>query len=185
MPMEQSLITHCSPTLASLKLASLFGYAYGTETELEKNVAYWNGQMEEKGIRLTVLKKEEHRALIYVYRPSQLEERLRCGGIKSFLEPYGYDGEDAVQAIGRLRERLWQCGGFPHEIGIFLGYPLEDVEGFIRNTGKNYCFCGLWKVYGDREAAEKLFGKYKKCTDVYLRLWSRGRSVRQLTVALS
>ena len=38
---------------------------------------------------------------------------------------------------------------FPHEIGIFLGYPLADVAGFIRNKGRNCKCIGTWKVYGD------------------------------------
>ena len=33
------------------------------------------------------------------------------------------------------------------------------------------------------EQAEKQFARYKKCRDVYVRLWQQGRSVLQLTVA--
>lgn len=36
---------------------------------------------------------------------------------------------------------------FPHEMGILLGYPVEDVEGFIINNGKNELYTGYWKVY--------------------------------------
>ena len=72
---------------------------------------------------------------------------------------------------------------FPHEIGVFLGYPLEDVTGFINNTGKNFRYSGIWKVYGDEKEAEKRFYKYKKCTEIYTRLWNNGRSLWQLTVA--
>lgn len=58
-----------------------------------------------------------------------------------------------------------------------------QLERRFYNNGKNFQFSGMWKVYGDRDAAEKRFKKYKKCTDIYLRLWNNGRSVRQLTVA--
>ena len=33
-------------------------------------------------------------------------------------------------------------GAFPHEIGLLLGYPVEDVLGFIRYQGKNYLYTG-------------------------------------------
>ena len=35
----------------------------------------------------------------------------------------------------------------------------------------------------DKEEAERTFCKYKKCTDVYNRLWRNGRSIQKLTVA--
>ena len=70
-----------------------------------------------------------------------------------------------------------------HEIGVFLDYPLEDVVGFIENAGQNYKCSGCWKVYCNECEAVKLFARYKKCRDVYMRLWHQGRSVLQLTVA--
>ena len=46
---------------------------------------------------------------------------------------------------------------FPHEIGVLLGYPAEDVKGFVVNEGKNYLYSGYWKVYGDLSEAKQLF----------------------------
>lgn len=74
-------------------------------------------------------------------------------------------------------------GGFPHEIGLFLGYPLGDVEGFIRNRGQNCKCAGCWKVYCNELEAQKRFARIQKCRKVYARLWAQGRSVWQLTVA--
>lgn len=51
---------------------------------------------------------------------------------------------------------------FPHEIGIFLGYPIWDVEGFIEHKGQNYKFCGYWKVYQDVEGAKLKFKEYDR-----------------------
>ena len=72
---------------------------------------------------------------------------------------------------------------FPHEMGVFLGYPLGDVIGFIKNAGQNCKCVGCWKVYCNECEAIKAFARFKKCTSVYVRLWNQGRSVRQLTVA--
>lgn len=183
MGFEKSLIAHCSPTLASLKVANLFSYSFETEKELMDTVEYWNAQMKKAGICLSVLRKSNQKALIYVCRSSRLERSLKDVQIMQFLNDYGYRKMNFDSVIEHLRERLNAGFEFPHEIGIFLGYPLEDVTGFIYNNGKNFQFSGMWKVYGDREAAEKRFRRYKKCTDIYLRLWNNGRSVRQLTVA--
>lgn len=80
-------------------------------------------------------------------------------------------------------ERLRGGGGFPDEIGLFLGYPPEDVRGFIENKAAGCKCVGCWKVYGDAEAARAVFAKYKKCTDVYRARFAEGRSVERLTVA--
>ena len=87
------------------------------------------------------------------------------------------------EAILRLQRRLSEKKTFPHEIGVFLGYPLGDVIGFIRNEGKNCKCADCWKVYGDECEAKKTFAKFKRCIEVYVRLWKEGRSIRQLTVA--
>ena len=50
-------------------------------------------------------------------------------------------------------------------IGLFLGYPPEDVEGFCRNKGQNCKLCGLWKVYGRVDTAEKMFRLYALCRE--------------------
>lgn len=82
----------------------------------------------------------------------------------------------------RLKERLWEYNGFPHEIGVFLGYPLEDVVGFIQNEGRECKCCGLWKVYCNEAETKKLFEKMQKCTRIYLRVFAEGRPISNMTV---
>ena len=83
-----------------------------------------------------------------------------------------------------LRRRLAENEEFPHEIGLFLGYPPEDVCGFIENKAACAQCVGCWKVYGDVESAKRKFAQYEKCTRVYNDLFDQGkRSLQQLTVA--
>lgn len=185
--LEEYLIGNCSPTLASLKTANLFSMPYESEKELLSQIAYWNEEMKEKGISVVLLRKHETKALVYVCRKARLEENLKKPGVAEFLSGYGYqttkDQSDVDRALTCLKERLSGRNGFPHEIGIFLDYPLGDVIGFIENAGHNFKCSGCWKVYCNECEAVKLFARYKKCRDVYLRLWHQGRSVLQLTVA--
>ena len=69
-------------------------------------------------------------------------------------------------------------------MGLFLSYPPRDVLGFIENRAVNYKCAGLWKVYGDVEQAQRLFAKYRKCTDIYCELWRAGSGIGQLAVAV-
>ncbi|MBQ7128480.1 MAG: DUF3793 family protein, partial [Clostridia bacterium] len=73
---------------------------------------------------------------------------------------------------------------FPHEVGLFLGYPPEDVKGFIENNAKCSKCVGCWKVYGDEEKAKKCFENYKKCTRIYKELYLKGKTIERLTVAV-
>ncbi len=181
--MERYLIESCAPTLASLKTASLFSMPFETEEELECQLTYWNTQMKTKGIQLQVMRRKGGRALIYVCRISQLLKNLELPEVWKLLDDYGYGGMNPAQAVNHLRERLATGEEFPHEIGIFLGYPLGDVVGFIENEGRNYKCAGCWKVYCNECETRKLFEKYRKCREIYARLWRQGRSVLQLTVA--
>lgn len=189
---EQELIEHCSPTLASIKAASLFTYTYKSLNELYLRVVYWNSKMKRKGITFDILSENVgvNKALIYVYRRADLEKILNREDIKKFLLQQGYLADDGINVsvnceniILQLKKKFEKLNQFPHEIGIFLGYPIGDVKGFIENHGCNCKCTGYWKVYCNEEEATKTFRKYKKCRDIYMNLWISGRSVMQLTVA--
>ena len=79
------------------------------------------------------------------------------------LADVGYPVDADVDALlSHLSVRLGE-EDFPHEIGLFLGYPPVDVEGFCRNRGQNYKLCGCWKVYGDADAAQRYFDRCNRC----------------------
>ena len=164
---ERFLIEHCSATLASIKAANLCNMTFSSKEELEDQISYWSACLEPKGIHIFVLREHEN--------PENAV----------FLKSYGYENTDIAYALNRLKTRVAECKeGFPHEIGVFLDYPLGDVIGFIENKGHNYKCKGCWKVYCNECEAQKTFQRYQKCRNVYLRLWKQGRSVLQLTVAV-
>lgn len=183
MLLEKYLITHCAPTLASLKTASLFCLPLTADMPLEVHIGQWNHWLQDKGITLLILKRLEHKAWIYVCRLSHLRADLQKPGVGQFLASYGYAHTAVPYALDRLKERLAHGEEFPHEIGIFLGYPLGDVIGFIHNAGKNSKCSGCWKVYCNECETVKLFDRIHKCRAIYARQWKQGKSVRQLTVA--
>lgn len=177
------LVKYCSPTLASLKTAGLFNYIYESERELTASIGGLNNMLYNKGISVEVLRKRNGSALIYVYRRKMLEKDLNNNGVAFFLKKYGYKSNNYIYAIKKLKERINVINSFPHEIGLFLGYPLYDVIGFIENKGQKSKITGVWKVYHNEDEAIKLFAKFKKCHDTYLRLYDNGESIMRLIVA--
>ena len=173
---------YCAPTLAGLKTGSMFSCPFSDEGKLREFVRGCNRALCAKGLRLLPLRYADGRALVYLYRPSCLLRDLQNWEARRLLLEQGYDVERPACCIPRLIRRLRERGAFPHEVGLFLGYPPEDVRGFIE--GRARCKCvGCWKVYGDAEAAQRLFCKYKKCTQIYCALFSQGSSIERLAVA--
>ena len=142
-----------------------------------------NRKLNCRGVFVEVLRTSEYKALVYVYRKKKLEQDLQCEGACALLKDCGYECQETDCCIRQLQERFFEKDGFPHEVGLFLGYPLDDVTGFIEQKGKNYKCCGIWKVYGNEKQTQMLFRKLKKCSEIYRRLWADGRSILQLTVA--
>lgn len=182
--LERYLVEHCSPTLAAIKTANLFTFTYQSDEELEDYIHDWNQKFQQKGVSIAILRNRASKALLYVYRKSRLDDDLQKPGVPEFLSRYGYKEFHADYGIAQLKKKFAEEESFPHEIGLFLGYPLKDVTGFIENAGKNSKCSGCWKVYCNECETLKLFAQFKKCKNVYLGLFLQGkRNVLQLTVA--
>ena len=50
----------------------------------------------------------------------------------------------------------------PHELGIFLGFPLNDVMDFMNCKNKKCLSCGYWLVYNNLQEAKETFSMYDK-----------------------
>lgn len=181
MPIE-SIIRHCAPTLAGIKVGSLFSCRYDDLVSFVLEVVKHNGILNQKGVHIVLLKCDNGVALVYIYRKKQLEQKLEQKEAREFLMEMGYTNFTIQAALDLLRQHL-QRSDFPHEIGVFLGYPLEDIRAFIEHGGANSKCTGYWKVYHNEEEAQKTFARYTRCTRVYFERYAIGFDIAQLTVA--
>ncbi len=180
---EELLVRHCAPTLAGLKTGNLINCPVGAGEDIEGEVAALNRKLNPRGVQVRLLARKENGALIYVYRPGASQNRYtyrpaarrNCSAGRGIPPP-------TPSAASAASPDGWGRGGFPHEIGLFLGYPLQDVLGFIENRGQGSKLVGTWKVYGDEEAARRTFARYKKCTAVYSRCLKEGTPLEKLAV---
>lgn len=179
---EEIIIKHCSPTLAGIKTANAFTYKYENFEQLQQSIRNFNRILSVKGIRVIPLHYKNKSVLIYVYRPSLLNRDLSDKKACNMLKQRGYVYQNPQLCITQLIKKLAENGEFPHEIGLFLGYPPEDVQAFIQNGAKNCKVCGCWKSYSDPNSAQKTFDRYKKCSKTYYSLFKQGKSVCQLSV---
>ena len=127
--------------------------------------------------------QRELEPVVMAYRTYQRRRQdLEDAEAVRLLEESGYPCHSAGQCVACLIRRLRENDEFPHEIGLFLSYPPEDVRGFIENKACRFKCAGLWKVYGDEERAKELFRQYKRCTDRCCALWRAGSGLAQLAV---
>ena len=180
---EEVLVRHCSPTLAGLKTGNMFVFRYENVDRLFSLIRDYNARLSPRGVRVLLLRKRDSTALIYLYRPERLRKDLMNSVSVSILKMSGYRSLKPASCLTELRKRLCRDDEFPHEIGLFLGYPPGDVREFIRNGGADCKCCGCWKVYGNVEESEKCFARFRKCRQIYYKQWSMGKSVEHLTVS--
>ena len=180
---EEMLVNQCSPTMAGIKTGNLFSCSENSKAELNRSLRHFNESLVPKGVRLLPLKHENGRALIYMYRPDKLKTDLKNGLAAKILRQKSYPSDNCEKCIAELIKRLRTQKEFPHEIGLFLGYPAEDVDGFIKQKAKNAKCVGAWKVYGDEEKAKIKFELYKKCTGVYKNAYKKFNSFDRLVVS--
>ena len=141
---ERYLIEQCAPTLAGIKVGSLFHYAAEEDEDINDIVHCWNNRLFEKGVKIYLIRESFKGGLVYVFRPSALYKLLSDKDIKEFLDSLDSNGVGVNPChVERMRCRFYDESCFPHEIGIFLGYPLHDVRGFLKNNGRNFRLCGF------------------------------------------
>lgn len=175
---EQELAWHCAAAMAGIKPADLL--CWKAEEDWAALVGYYAVALSRRGIRLRVLRSSGGRLMILVFRPERLKCCLRDPEVAQMLAQAGYPvQEDAPSLLRHLATQL-TCADFPHEIGLFLGYPPEDVEGFRRWGGRGCKYSGAWKVYGDVEQARRKFDRYHRCRTALSARLRQGKTLEQV-----
>lgn len=162
---EKKLAFHSAPALLGMKCANLISLK-NSEFNIDAHAMNFNKKAVSQGLKIRILCSCKSNVLILLYSEKRLSERLHSSIIQNFLLSCGYEKDRETEYyLCRLSERILCEAGFPHEIGVFLDYPYEDIVGFIRHRGKNFKMCGYWKVYGDTEYAERTFRNYDRCRE--------------------
>lgn len=181
---EELIVRCCAPTLAGIKTGSMFSTDFDSREQLMKELRQLNRELSPFGICVVSLRYHDKKALLYLFRPASLQRDMTRREARELMAAEGYDDLRCGECIRRLIQRLQKGTVFPHEVGLFLSYPPEDVRGFIKNHAQNYKFIGYWKVYGDEEKARKTFARYKQCTDSYCKRQRHGQTLSELAVAI-
>ena len=174
---ENQLALQCAPLIAGLKPSNLL--------IISKSSLYQVRQiLKNSGISYTVLLVSGQRITILLYNRKELESYLAKTEVQQLFATMGYQKFSLEEILPVFQERyeyhMEKNSAFPHEMGLLLGYPVEDVEGFILNQGKNCLHIGYWKVYGNLAEKLQLFRKFELAKETLIQLVSNGVSMTDI-----
>ena len=172
--LERLLAYHCAPALVGMKPSNLIACYRRDYPNLDEALKQYHALFSPKGIELQPLCQCSRRVLLLVYRNEILERHLNQSDIVAYLRQRNYPVGSTQAILKHLEERLSASREFPHEMGIILGYPIEDVEGFLCYAGKYCKLSGYWKVYGDKAKAKRTFAAYNRCRSALTSLVESG-----------
>ena len=177
---EVQLVLQCAPLFVGLKPSNLLIIRRKYLSRIQR-------LLQNSKIHSCVFHLTEKNAILFLYERGKLQNYLSQKKNQKFLLKNGYRQSDPEKILPALRERynryFREKQNFPHEIGLFLGYPLEDVEGFVKNGGKNSLCGGYWKVYENVPAKRDLFRMYDLARETLIQLAINGISVAEIMEA--
>jgi len=153
---ESLFLYHASPVLRNVKPAVLI-------TVKSECVGMWKNRekamCKASGLHMSELRSKNASSLFLIYDRSALDAAIRNERSLDILKEFGYEAAGSVDLfIAHLSDRL-SGSDFPHEVGLFLGYPPGDVKAYIENKGQNCACCRHWKVYENVGKAKEIWAK--------------------------
>lgn len=170
---EKLLAFHCSPALFGIKPSNLVNISLKDFPNINEELEHLNRKFNPR-IYFKLLNKTISRALILVYQASKLSKTIFDSDNYDFLLNYNYPNEKNLEVyLDKLQTKLSNNEDFPHEIGVFLGYDLDDIKEY-QSGNKNCLYVGYWKVFSKKEEKMKIFDQYTKCKNAVFRLLDKG-----------
>lgn len=167
----------CSLVLSGIKPSNLLIYNNHCEGCISE-------ELRNTGAEHMKLYTGKNDSVSIIFNREKLEKSLLDEENREFIKQYGYEDFSVNSVIEKLSGRYTEFkegkAEFPHEMGIVLGYPLEDVSGFIENNGKNYLYSGYWKVYKNAEEKIQLFKIYKDIKKYFVEQIENGKQIHQI-----
>ena len=182
---EHLLGYHAAPLLAGLTAGSLLSFQKSRFQDFEALLASYEPCFSCKGISMFRVAEGVEYVLILFYRAELVVRALAVPKAQEILCGAGYRLTDSMEErLEFLRLRMRVRKTLPPEIGLFLGYPPEDVREFITRRGQDFVYSGYWKVYTNEAEARALFEQYSVCTQEFCTRLEAGRPLAELVQAV-
>lgn len=159
------IIEQLGPTVLGIKPSELLNVSLYDQKIWDEFKALFS-QQEQLGLR--EIRKVNGRQQVIFYHKLTLDTVLRQKDHHEFLRTFNYPDSYSLDSylnyiVGKIKSST-----FPHEIGIFLGYPLKDVMGFMKRIPLMYVETRGWRIYGDKQISTEIHNKYRQARTSHL-----------------
>jgi hypothetical protein len=152
---------HIAPTIEKIKPSSIVTFNNHRRELYSLWKKYKYCFLNYYGLDFCELKSDNEQISILFFDRKLLNEVIFDNENMLCLKEFNYSPHMTLEeALHFLQERFEYA--FPHEIGIFLGFPLEEVKQFIEYPERNGLLYGYWKVYENLEYAKFKFILYDR-----------------------
>lgn len=175
--LKNQLALQCAPLLTGIKPSNLLTLRNHRAEEVE-------ALFRDTDITVQVLCRAKQKTVLILYREEELLAYLGRSQVRTAMRAFGYRTLHLTGIFKNLcthyEKYMTEGGSFPHELGLLLGYPVEDVLGFVENCGQNYLYSGYWKVYGNVAEAKATFARYMEAKEQMIRMVSAGMEINAI-----
>jgi hypothetical protein len=174
---DMQMAMQCAPLITGIKISNLLNICREDFVSMQRIIKHsqfsWH-----------LLFETDEKITVLLFHRDSLESYLGKRQVREMFLRAGYANLslDCIlkECAIRYRGYMETKNHFPHEMGLLLGYPTEDVEGFITHRGDD-CLCvGYWKVYANKERKLKIFESFEKSKERLIQLLSYGISIGEI-----
>lgn len=157
---EKFLIYNASLLISKVKPSATITLKKGANSIYNKWIKYGQDFLNSINIKYINLRECENALIVLIYDEEQLGNYILKKENKIFLKKLGYNEENNIDDYLEKLVKRYEEFNCPHELGVFLGYPLDDVKDFMECSEKKCLACGYWRVYNNYDAAKEIFNTY-------------------------
>ena len=173
---EMQLALQCAPLITGARISNMLMIDSADESAMRVI-------LRASGISHFRLAARNEKIAFLLFRRSRLEVYLNNSEALDILKKAGYEDFSFGRILLRFKKHYEaylndEHKQFPHEMGLLLGYPIEDVRGFIEHNGCGCLYSGYWKVYRNVPLKKKMFEDFEKAKESVIQLLAEDIDMR-------
>lgn len=181
---ENFIVYKTSWVIAGIKPAVTIGFKKKDEKIYENWNLYGKDFLLDINLKYIELRENDDSIILMIYDEEVLKRELDKKEQIDFLINLGYPNQIEVDRYVKTLKERYEKYHCPHELGLFLGIPFEDVKDFMECTTKKCLLCGYWKVYNNSDEAKMIFSQYDEVKYYTMKNMLKGNSSRILVSSI-
>lgn len=156
----ETYIAKLGPVIIGSKPIHIYSFSNRSDDSI-KTINILNDHFKNcRKIKYEIFKCRDNSIKMMFFNPIALNTIFQIPENMEFLQSLGYPYAYSMHTyLYHLVEKMIRCEGY-NEIGVFLGYPLKDVMGFMGFSNLRLTKVNGWKIYGDPTESDEKFIRF-------------------------